>query len=125
MKLTIDNLDGAGARDYTALVEAGKLAPSIHRRLNKPGAMMASIVPGTSGLPVPVNAARIVLSRADASVVFTGRITAVNPEYAGRGERGVICRYQLLVESDEAALDQKALPVRSAFVDRTAGDILR
>ncbi len=125
MKLTIDNLDGLGPRDYTALVEAGKTASAIHRRLNQPSTMVASIALGTSGLPVPVSGGRIVATRGDGTAIFTGQLTAVNPEYAGWGERGAVCRYRLAATSDEVTLDRKTLPVRSAFVNRAAGDILR
>ena len=125
MKLTIDNLDGLGMRDYSGLVEMGKVLPKILRKLNQPGAMALGIVPGTSGLPAPVAGGIVALARADGSFVFTGRVTAVDPQYAGWGERGAICRYYVTAASDEVVLDRKTLPVRSAFVDRTAGDILK
>ena len=125
MKVTIDNLDGQGPQDYTAFVVAGKTPPSIHRRLNQPGTMTLSVALGTSGLAIPAIGAHIAASRADASLIFTGLLTAVNPEFAGNGERGAVCGYSLTAETDELALNRKTLPVRSAFVNRTAGDILR
>ena len=123
MKVTIDNLSGPGPQDYTIFVETDA-PPTILRRLNQPGVMTLSLALGTSGAP-PVAGARVAASKADGSALFTGLLTAVNPEYAGQGERGVVCRYRLTAESDEAALNRKTLPVRSAFVNRTAGDILR
>src|SRR5882762_11802016 len=125
MKVTIDNLDGRGPQDYTAFVGAGKASPTIHRRLNQPGTMTLSVTLGTSSLAIPVIGAHIAALRADASLIFTGLLTAVNPEFAGNGERGPTCGYSLTAETDELALNRKTLPVRSAFVNRTAGDILR
>jgi len=125
MKVTIDNLDGRGPQDYTAFVGAGKASPTIHRRLNQPGTMTLSVTLGTSGLAIPAIGAHIAALRADASLIFTGLLTAVNPEFAGNGERGAVCGYSLTAETDELALNRKTLPVRSEFVNRTAGDILR
>ncbi len=46
-------------------------------------------------------------------------------EYLGFGEQGAVYRYELVAESDEVLLDQKALPNRAPFVERTAGAALR
>ena len=125
MRLTIDNLDGLGPQDYTSLVAAGKTPPSIHRRLNQPTAMIVTLAPGTSGSVVPATGAHVIVARANGSVTFSGQVTAVNPEYAGWGERGAVYCYRLTTLSDEVALDRKTLPVRGAFINRAAGDILR
>src|SRR5258708_38742620 len=106
MKVTIDTLDGQGPQDYTAFVAAGKTPPSIHRRLNQPGTMTLSVALGTSGLAIPAIGAHIAASRADASLIFTGLLTAVNPEFAGNGERGAVCSYSLTAETDELALNR-------------------
>ena len=42
-------------------------------------------------------------------------------EYLGWGEQGAVYRYELIAESDEVLLDQKALPNRAPFVDASAG----
>ena len=58
--------------------------------------------------------------------MFTGYLTqAPQAEYRGWGEQGAVYRYDLLAESDEALLDQKALPNRAPFVARSAGAALR
>ncbi|MFZ0939618.1 MAG: hypothetical protein WAN63_09330 [Candidatus Sulfotelmatobacter sp.] len=46
-------------------------------------------------------------------------------EYLGWGEQGPVYRYNVTAQSDEVLLDQKALPNRSPFVDRSAGNALR
>ena len=46
-------------------------------------------------------------------------------EYLGWGEQGPVYRYNVVAQSDEVVLDQKALPNRSPFVDRSAGDALQ
>jgi hypothetical protein len=43
MKLLIDNLDGLGARDYTAFVDSSK-HPSLVRKLNSPAELKFGLV---------------------------------------------------------------------------------
>ncbi len=125
MKLTIDNLDGLGPRDYTSSIDVAN-PPHILRRLNKPSELRVSLVGDTPDFIVPANGARLMLGRANGSDVFTGYIAAVPEfEYLGWGERGPIYRYRLIAISDEIILDRKPIPARPAFVARTAGDALR
>lgn len=125
MKLTIDNLDGLGPIDYTGTIETGK-GPHTHHKLHEPSKFSTSLILGVSGLLVPQSGGRVVLSRSDGALVFTGRVSTVpSSEYAGWGERGLLLRYSVVAVSDELLLDNKTLPTRSAFVNRTAGDVLR
>jgi hypothetical protein len=58
--------------------------------------------------------------------VFTGYLTqSAQFEYLGWGEQGAVYRYDLIAESDEVLLDQKALPNRAEFVERSAGSALQ
>lgn len=124
MKLTIDNLQGAGAVDYTATIDL-TVAPRIVRKINAP-AQLSCALTGVNGLVVPAIGARIVLTRADGSFLFTGYLTqAPQAVYAGWGEQGAVYQYQLVAESDEVLLDQKALPQRAPFVNRSAGSALK
>ena len=87
MKLTIDNLDGLGAIDYTAVIaDTGPI--TIHRKLNAPSLCSAQIVVGENNLPLPVRRARIVVTSDNGATLFTGYL-ATEPvrEYAGRGQR--------------------------------------
>jgi hypothetical protein len=125
MKLTIDNLQGQGAVDYTAALD-GAFAPRVERKLNQPAQLRCSLMGGSSGFVVPIAGARVILAKTSGSVIFTGYLTqAAQFEYLGWGEQGAAYRYELAAESDEVLLDQKALPNRAPFVERTAGAALR
>src|SRR5580658_9741071 len=125
MKLTIDNLQGQGPQDYTGALDGTKL-PKIERKMNQPAELQFSLLANAPGFVVPVTGARVTLGRMNGSDVFTGYVTAAPQyEYLGWGEQGPVYRYNVVAQSDEILLDQKALPNRSPFVDRSAGDALR
>ena len=124
MKLQIDNLDGAGPRDYTAAIDAAA-TPRITRKLNEPAELRFSLLLGPD-LVVPQRGSRVLLGRTNGQDVFTGYVTA-NPEYEFLGWRhdGPFYRFNVVALSDEVQLDEKRLPARSPFVARSAGDALR
>jgi hypothetical protein len=125
MNLTIDNLQGLGPQDYTSALDGTKI-PKIERKLNQPAELQFSVVANASGFVVPVTGARVILSKGNGNDVFTGYMkAAAQYEYLGWGEQSPVYRYNLVAQSDEALLDQKALPNRSPFVERTAGSALR
>lgn len=125
MKLQIDNLDGAGLRDYTSSIDAAH-APRVTRKLNQAAELRFSLLQVGANFVVPVRGARVMLGRSNGQDVFTGYIVT-NPEYEylGWGERGVMYRYIFVARSDDSLLDEKRLPNRSPFVARSAGDALR
>ena len=124
MKLTIDNLDGLGAVDYTSAVDT-MVAPRIVRKMNQPATFECSLL-GVAGLAVATAGARICVIKSDGTFLFTGYLTR-SPECAhlGWGEQTPVYRYGLLAESDEFLLDQKVLPGRAPFVARSAGSALK
>jgi len=124
MKLQIDNLDGLGMRDYTAMIDAAN-TPRITRKLNQPSELRFSLLLGTD-LVVPHRGSRVILGRTNGYDVFTGYVIA-DPEYEalGWGQQGPMYRFNLVARSDDALLDEKRLPARSPFVARSAGDALR
>ncbi len=125
MKLTIDNLQGLGPVDYTAAVD-GTVAPRIERAINQPASLQLSLLANAPGFVVPAIKARIVLSKTNGALMFTGYLTqAPQLEYLGWGEQQPVYRYDVVAGSDEVLLDLKALPTRAAFVDRTAGSALK
>jgi hypothetical protein len=125
MKLTIDNFDGAGPRDYTPAIDESH-APRVLRRLNKPAELRLSLLAASPDFVVPVNGARVILGRTNGTDVFTGYLAAAPDfEYLGWGERGPIYLYHLVAVSDELLLNRKTIPNRYPFVDRSAGDALR
>jgi len=124
MRLTIDNLDGRGAQDYTGFVDATK-GLSLVRKLNAPAALTVTLAAGLS-LAVPPCGARIMLNLTNGADLFSGYVTTVPSYlYAGRGEQGALYRYEFTALSDVMLLDQKAPPPVPPFVARSAGDALR
>jgi hypothetical protein len=68
----------------------------------------------------------VTLAKADGNNLFTGYLTqAARCEYLGSGQQAPVYRYGLVAESDECLLDQKSLPNRAPFVERSAGSALR
>lgn len=125
MKLQIDNLDGRGPQDYTALIDSSRL-PQVARRLNKPSVLKVGLLSNGPNFVVPVSGARVTLGRTNGQDVFSGYLlSAPNYEYLGWGEHGPVYRYNLVAQSDEVALDRKRLPDRVPFVNRSAGNALR
>ena len=77
MNITIDNLDGVGPVDYSAVLSA-ESPLRIERVLNAPSRCMGALEVGapanpggSSALPVPVRRARVVVSASDGSALFT------------------------------------------------------
>src|SRR5436309_1094318 len=125
MILTIDSLDGAGARDYTRFLDA-ESPTRITRKLNEPAQLIAFLVAEATQMIVPAVAGRVVIARADGHKLFTGYLSAAPEfEYLGWTQSGAAYRYTLQALSDEFILDRKVLPRRAAMIARTAGSILR
>jgi hypothetical protein len=125
MNLTIDNLQGQGPLEYTGGLDGTK-PPVVGRKLNQMAELQFSLVANLPGFVVPATGARVILARADGSFVFTGYVTgAPQYEYLGWGEQAPVYRYNVVAQSDEVLLNQKALPNRAPFVERSAGSALR
>ncbi len=106
MRITIDNLDGAGPRDYTAAV-APEGPITIQRTLNAPTRCTAEVVVDLDGLPLPARLGRAVVDAEDGTVLFTGYL-ATEPVriYAGDSSSGAMYRARLTAVSDEWLLDR-------------------
>ena len=125
MNLLIDNNDGLGQQDYTACVDVDHL-PKIARRLNRAATMTACLVAADPSFHPPVSGARVLLQRADGFRLFTGYLaTAPEQQYLGYSQAGAAWRYTLQALDDSCLLDHNALPVRTPFAFRTAGDAVR
>lgn len=121
MILTIDNLNGLGAVDYSAALCADARF-EIARTLNAPSRCTGSLLPGT--LPLPVRRARVVVAAESGTILFTGYL-ATEPvaEYLGAGIAGPVYRVAFTALSDEWLLDkQTAILTGSGF--QLAGDTL-
>jgi hypothetical protein len=125
MILTIDNLQGGGPLDYTDAIDSS-VAIKVERKINQPSKIQLGLIANSAAFVLPVTGARVVFAKATGAAVFTGYLTQVTQsEYLGWGESVAVYRYKLAAESDEILLDQKALPNRAPFVNRTAGNALK
>ncbi|HEY6413782.1 MAG TPA: hypothetical protein VIX42_08845 [Edaphobacter sp.] len=125
MKLTIDNLDGLGAMDYSGAVCAE--APlKIDRVLNAPSRCSAMLDVSDAAVAVPARRGRIVVSSDSGTVLFTGYV-ATEPEavYAGTGTKGPVYRYAFSAVSDEWLLDKQAVAQSGAGLAQPAGQLLQ
>ena len=133
MILTIDNLDGQGARDYSAALcpkDAATRPLTVERTLNAPsrasGALLLAANPGWLTLPVPVRRARVIItSSASGATLFTGYL-ATEPVavYAGAGLAGPVFRYQFSALSDEWLLDKQTATLTANGLAVPAGTLL-
>jgi hypothetical protein len=124
VKITIDNLDGTGALDYSVVLCADSPV-KIGRSLNVPSVCSGLLDVGDSSLKVPVRRGRVVVETANGTVLFTGYI-ATEPEavYAGVGLKGPVYRYAFSAISDEWLLDKQSVPLSGAGLAQTGGQLL-
>ena len=72
-----------------------------------------------------MSGARVILQRGSGLTLFTGYLaSAPEQQYLGVGHQGPAWRYTLLAVDDSCLLDHNALPVRTPFASRTAGDAM-
>ena len=124
MTVTIDNLDGNGAVDYSAaLCTDGPV--KIERVLNAPSICSGLLDVSDAALIVPVRRGRVVVTAASGTVLFTGYI-ATDPEavYAGTGLQGSVYRYVFSAVSDEWLLDKQAVPLSGVGLAQSGGELL-
>jgi hypothetical protein len=122
--MTIDNLDGAGAVDYSAaLCTDGPL--KIERALNAPSICSGMLDVSDASLAVPARRGRVVVTAASGMVLFTGYV-ATEPEavYAGTGLKGPVYRYAVNAVSDEWLLDKQAVPLSGVGLAQSGGHLL-
>ncbi len=105
MRITIDNLDGKGAVDYTGAV-AARNAVTVQRALNRPSRCTAEVLVGLQGLALPVRRARVTVTADSGAVLFTGYVASEPVRvYAGTASEGAVYRARLSAVSDEWLLD--------------------
>jgi hypothetical protein len=103
--ITIDNLDGLGPIDYSAVI-APEGPITVQRKLNAPSRCTAELVVGAHGLALPVRRARVKVSAQNGTLLFTGYL-ATEPVrvYAGAASEGSLYRARITAVSDEWLLD--------------------
>jgi hypothetical protein len=124
VKITIDNLDGMGAIDYSgALSVDGPL--KIERVLNAPSRCSGLLDVSDVSLTVPVRRARVVVTADSGVVLFSGYL-ATEPEqiYVGDGTMGPVYRVAFSAISDEWLLDKQAIPLSGASFGQSGGQVL-
>lgn len=114
MKITIDNLDGLGALDYSGWISAAG-ALKVERKLNAPSTCGCVLDLNSARLRIPVRKGRVMVTRLDGLVLFTGYVTT-EPElvYSGVGTTGAAYRIALHAISDEWLLDKQSVPMSGA-----------
>lgn len=125
MILTLDNLDGLGAVDYSGCLDAS--APlKIVRTLNAPSRLSGLVSLGGTKLAMPVRRGRVVATADNGVVLFTGYI-ATTPEqvYAGVGLAGPVYRVAFSAVSDEWLLDKQTTLFGNPGLGQGSGALLK
>jgi hypothetical protein len=108
LRITIDNLDGLGAVDYSGAVAADGLV-TVQRGLNVPSRCTMQLLMGVGGLKMPARKARVVVTARDAAatVLFTGYVATEPVQvYVGEGVAGAAYQARVSAVSDEWLLDK-------------------
>src|SRR5208282_5010502 len=107
MKLTIDNLNGLGETDYSALLDAG-MPPKIMRKLNQPPVLTAWLACQGANIPVMAGS-KVRLYRDSGGLWFSGYLEdAPQLEFAGEAMGKPVFRAALNALGEISALDRRA-----------------
>jgi len=125
VKITIDNLDGAGVLDYSSAVCADSPL-KIERTLNAPSRCSGMLDVSAGKLEAPARRARVAVTSASGAVLFTGYI-ATEPQriYAGVATTGPVYRYVFSAISDEWLLDKQASTLNGTALAQAGGQVLK
>jgi hypothetical protein len=124
LKVTIDNLDGNGAVNYSGALST--LRPiTIERKLNEPSICSFGLVTTGTSLIAPLRNGRVIVTDNNGIVLFTGYL-ATEParELAGAGTAGPVYHLLATAVSDEVLLDWQTVPQSSATAGQTVGQLL-
>ncbi|HMD20944.1 MAG TPA: hypothetical protein VKH40_11505 [Alloacidobacterium sp.] len=123
MILTIDNLDGSGALDYTSAV-ISKTPLRIERQLNEPSLCAFALAPQVLNLPVPLRLARVIVSDDGNLILFTGYVASEPAlELVGEGVAGPVYQAVVSAVSDDVLLDMQGLSQTTASFGLAAGEL--
>ncbi|HTW44625.1 MAG TPA: hypothetical protein VMD58_03685 [Acidobacteriaceae bacterium] len=125
MKVTIDNLDGKGAVDYSQCVVATEKF-IIRRQLNEPSLCSLKVAPSVASLTMPVRNGRLIVSDDNGTILFTGYLpTEPALELVGQGSAGAVYQGFVSAVSDEILLDQQPLPLLLTGSSQSAGELVQ
>ena len=120
MKLTIDNLNGAGETDYSAQLDAAA-PPKIVRKLNQPPVLTARLVCQGTGITAAPGS-KVRLYQDSGELWFSGYLQDVPQlEFAGESMGAPVFRAVLNAKGELSALDRRALSEHAAMGGYTAG----
>jgi hypothetical protein len=121
MKLTIDNLNGAGETDYSAQLDAAA-PPKIVRKLNQAPVLTAWLACQGTNIAAPAGS-KVRLYRDGGELWFSGYMEdAPQLEFAGEAMGKPVFRAALHAKGELSALDRRALSERVAMGGYTAGE---
>lgn len=124
MRLFIDNLDGAGPRNYTGFLSQAR-GPKVHRKLHHADELELLLTSESGKMLLPTAGARVELVRADGSKIFTGFLkTSPEPSCLGMEDRGAWVGYALRAIGEEYLLDRRPLAARPNYTGVNAGKLL-
>lgn len=124
MKLTIDNLDGKGAIDYSGAIVSGETL-RIERKLNQPCVCNFTLASSSLGLAVPSRHGRVIVADDNGVTLFTGYIaTEPAQELAGQSFAGPVYQCVVAAISDELLLDQQPLMQTGASYAQSAAQLM-
>ena len=120
MKLTIDNMNGLGETDYSALLDA-EAPPKIVRKLNEPPVCTVWLVCRGTGI-LATAGSKLRLYRDAGGLWFSGYLVdAPQQSFAGMSTGVAVFRYVLSAKGEISALDRRALSEHAAMGGCTAG----
>ncbi len=123
MILTIDNLDGSGALNYTGGVVPNP-ALHINRQLNEPSICTFTLAPQILNLPVPLRLGRVVVSDDNGLILFTGYVASEPAlELVGEGVAGPVYQAAISAVSDDVLLDMQGLSQAAPSFGLAAGQL--
>ena len=121
MRLTIDNLTGAGEVDYSAQLDAGA-PPKIVRKLNQPPVLRAWLACQGTSIAAPAGG-KVRLYCDSGGLWFSGYMEdAPQLEFAGEAMGEPVFRAALIAKGEISALDRRALSEHVAMGGCTAGE---
>ena len=124
MRLTLDNLDGLGAVDYSNAIDRSEPI-EIARTLNAPSTARGLLTLVGAALKAPLRRARIVLTSDGGTLLFTGYLTTEPvPLYAGAATEGPVYRLAFRALSDEWLLDKAAGTAAAGALGQPADEAL-
>ena len=123
MRLTIDNMNGAGETDYSDLLDA-EAPPKIVRKLNRPPVLRAWLV--CRGADIAAEAgSKVRLYRDSAGLWFSGYLVdAPQKLFAGSSLGSPVFRVVLHAQGEMSALDRGVLSEHASMGGYSAGEAI-